>query len=83
MPNSTGKVVIGTTPTLIVPAQSRTGITIAVDEAKDVWIGTASVTVGTGYHIQAIAGGSHTTLRPDAIYGITDVGTTTVTYYQD
>ena len=83
MANTTNKISVGTTPTLIASAQSRTSITITLEEDKDIWLGNSSVTINDGFHLQPIAGASFSLTRPDAIYGVTNSGTALISYYQD
>jgi cold shock CspA family protein len=77
-----GQVTLGTAATLIFEATNSDKCEITFQsKSKDVFIGESDVTTTNGYRLEA---GNHVTLkigRNDAIYGIVDSSTHTISYW--
>jgi len=77
-----GQVTLGTAATLIFEATNSDKCEITFQsKTKDVFIGESDVTTTNGYQLEA---GNHVTLkigRNDAIYGIVDSSTHTISYW--
>jgi hypothetical protein len=81
---TTGQATVTTSATPIIPIWGRYEATIQNHSSTvDVWIGDATVTVGTGFRLPAVlpAGGSSWTMTgPSAVYGITSAGSALVSF---
>lgn len=80
MPITTGRITVGTTATQIVPANSRSKITVTTTQAIPVYCGPAGVTVSNGQLIPGVVGASETFDTSAAIFGVVDTGTVVVTF---
>ena len=81
---TTGQVTIGTSPTLIRAFEgNRIAIAVIQHGTTDVFIGSSSVTIGTGALLVGVKGASIAVQTRAALYGVVQTGTQTVSWMTD
>jgi hypothetical protein len=79
---STNQVTIGTAATLIASATNSDKCEITfISTANDVYIGKSDVTISNGLHLRSYVPITLKVGRDDAIYGITNTGTHTLSFW--
>ena len=77
-----GQVTIGTEATLIATATNSDKCEITfISTANDVYIGKSDVTVSSGFHLRSYVPITLKVGRGDTIYGITNSGTHTLSFW--